>query len=185
MAAPLYPITVLDYEQVIQNSYDESIQGLRTSATATISGDIAVDIDAATGDNIALASPDGSLKVSVTTALGKNGLDVNVIGGTVTANVSMVGLDGGVKHTRLVVGDTIPVEVTANLAATNSTSIRVVGNSAIYFGDSSVTGETGGNPGYPKFFHEEIILDIKNTATTKLYAICDTGQSGELAIIQI
>jgi hypothetical protein len=46
MAPQIYPVTLLDSNQVIQYVYDEATQSLRTTATATIvGGDITVDID--------------------------------------------------------------------------------------------------------------------------------------------
>lgn len=86
--------TKLDMEQVIRRAYDEPNNRLRVDAsvTATI-GTVNVIIDAASGDNIAIADPatgfvlkpnsDGSINVvfnGVTTSVGdysKTGLDVN------------------------------------------------------------------------------------------------------------
>jgi glucose dehydrogenase len=46
MALQIYPVTLLDSNQVIQYVYDESTQALRTTALATIiGGDLVVDID--------------------------------------------------------------------------------------------------------------------------------------------
>lgn len=46
MAPQIYPVTLLDSNQVIQYVYDEATQSLRTTATATIiGGDLTVDID--------------------------------------------------------------------------------------------------------------------------------------------
>lgn len=83
MPAPTNPNrSQLDQEQIIQRVFDESTDKLRVDSSisvTSITGDVTVDIDAATGDNIALANEDGSTKVTVTTIGSKNGLDVNVI----------------------------------------------------------------------------------------------------------
>lgn len=72
----------LDQTQIMQRAFDEAADKLRVDASvsiASISGDVAVEIDAADGDNIAIANADGSKKASITTVDAKNGLDVNVI----------------------------------------------------------------------------------------------------------
>lgn len=79
MSATLFPVTEQDADQVVKLAYDETTQSIRSTAVATISGDVTVDIDAASGDNIALADSTGTKKVDVETFGGKNGLDVNVI----------------------------------------------------------------------------------------------------------
>ncbi len=74
--------TQLDYQQVIQNVYDEPANRLRVDAAVgsiSIIGTVEVEIDAASGDNIALSNSDGSKQVTVTTLPGSvEALDVNV-----------------------------------------------------------------------------------------------------------
>lgn len=81
MPGPNSPYTKLDYNQVIQQVYDEAQDRLRTDATfsGTIDAELEVEVDAADGDNIALANEDGSKKVTVTTVGSKEALDVNVV----------------------------------------------------------------------------------------------------------
>lgn len=84
------PYTQLSADQVLQQSFDEDNDRLRTSTdvTATIEGEVSVEIDAADGDNIAISNADGTKKVDVETINGKNALDVNIIGGIVDSGVS-------------------------------------------------------------------------------------------------
>lgn len=81
MPGPNSPYTQLSANQVLTQSFDESKDRLRVDAeiTASIDADLQVEIDAATGDNIAIANADGSKKATITTLSGKNGLDVNIL----------------------------------------------------------------------------------------------------------
>lgn len=82
MPGPNFPYTDLDANQVLIQSFDETQDKLRVDASVSvtsITGDVTVEVDAADGDNIALASPDGSKKVTVTTVGAKEALDVNVV----------------------------------------------------------------------------------------------------------
>lgn len=82
MPGPNAPYTNLDQTQVMQRVFDEAQDRLRVEANVVVEsviGEVSVEIDAADGDNIALANADGSKKVTVTTDSGKNGLDTNVI----------------------------------------------------------------------------------------------------------
>jgi hypothetical protein len=77
MAAPTP--SKLDIRQIFQNVHDEASGTLRTTAQATIANaDIAVAIDAATGDNVAIKdtagnelniNPDGSINVVIGTSV--------------------------------------------------------------------------------------------------------------------
>lgn len=82
----------LDSEQILQRSFDETQDRLRTDAhvSGSFTGEIEVEIDAASGDNISLNSPDGSKPVSVTTVSGKNGLDVNLIDNHVRVSNALI-----------------------------------------------------------------------------------------------
>lgn len=180
----------LDMNQIFQRSFDEPNDRIRVDAqvNAALSGELSVEIDAADGDNISIANADGSKKASITTVGLKNGLDVFVAGGdiSITGTVTVEGSDNGVEHTRITVNDSAPVEISAALAGgRDAVSIRILSNVPVYFGSNTVTGEAGADPGYPKYYREEIILDAKSSVTTKLYAICDSGQSAELALIEI
>ena len=78
MAAPSNPNrSKLDQEQIIQRVMDESTDRLRTDAT--LEGTIDLNIDAATGDNIAIADASGN-KVTTTTIGADVALDVNIVG---------------------------------------------------------------------------------------------------------
>jgi hypothetical protein len=82
----------LDQTQILQRAFDEATDRLRTDAQAsvTVVGDITVEIDAADGDNIALSNADGSKKVSVTTVSAKNGLDTNILDGSIKVTNTLI-----------------------------------------------------------------------------------------------
>lgn len=83
MPAPVNPNRGnLDSTQILQRAFDELTDKLRVDGSFTIdsiTGDVTVDIDAATGDNIAIANEDGSVKATITSIGANNGLDVNLI----------------------------------------------------------------------------------------------------------
>lgn len=63
MPAPVNPNrSLLDSQQILQRAFDESADKIRTDATITgsFTGDIHSEIDAADGDNIAIADQSGS-----------------------------------------------------------------------------------------------------------------------------
>lgn len=82
----------LDQTQIMQRAFDEANDRLRTDAnvTATIVGDVTVEIDAADGDNIAIANADGTKKVTVTTVGPKEALDVNIADGSVKVTNALI-----------------------------------------------------------------------------------------------
>jgi hypothetical protein len=81
MPGPNSPYTRLDANQVLKQSFDESLDRLRVDAqvSASIEGEVQCEIDAADGDNIAISSADGTKKVDVSTIGGTNALNVNVV----------------------------------------------------------------------------------------------------------
>jgi hypothetical protein len=90
---PNVPYTNLDQQQILQRVFDESQDKLRTEASVTVeavTGEISVEIDAADGDNIAIANADGSKKVTVTTVGSKQALDVNLTNPQVTVSLPTV-----------------------------------------------------------------------------------------------
>lgn len=83
MPGPNAPYTQLSANQCIQQAFDETQDKLRVDASISVTqivGEVSVEIDAADGDNISIASPDGSKKVTVTTIGSKEALDVNIVG---------------------------------------------------------------------------------------------------------
>lgn len=75
----------LDSNQILQRGFDESTDRHRVDANVTIdigATELQVEVDAADGDNIAIANEDGSKKVTVTTIGPKEALDVNIANDT-------------------------------------------------------------------------------------------------------
>lgn len=153
MSGPNAPYTQLDSGQVIQQVFDESTDSLRVNAnvTANIDADLGVEIDAADGDNIAIANEDGSKKVTVTTVASKNALDVNIVGGVVSGTAAtqlssydeITGLASGIEQT--IVSFTAAADcklVKIDVSGTNIATYDVRLNSSLidrkrtYFGNS-------------------------------------------------
>jgi hypothetical protein len=175
---PLFPITQLDANQVLKYAYDDALQALRTSATAVISatGDLAVEIDHTT-DSIAIGT---SAQLFTGTASGSSfGLDVNILGGTITGELNPVGLKNLFSSSGMIVGPT--AVMLPSVSGQNSMSVRVWGANPVYFGNSSVAASiTAAYPGYPKIQYEEIVIDLQKSASAPVYAVCDAGVSSEL-----
>lgn len=170
----------LDQQQILQGAYDEASGELRVQAnvTANISGTQEVLISH-TDDSIQLG--DGTNLVTATPVGSDVGLDVNIVGGVVSGSFTQSGLSIGIKTTRFTVTDTPqPIPATA-FANRNTLSVRVLGASTVYFGGNALTATNG----YPKFQFEEISMDVTDDAGVNLYAVCDTGESSEIAILEI
>lgn len=108
-------------------------------------------------------------------------LDVSVVAGVVSGSFSQSGLFNGIRTTSMVVTENpSPVPASA-FSGRNTISIRVMGNSAVYFGGLTVTAANG----YPKLYLEELAMDIKDDMAVLLYAVCASGQTSEIRIIEI
>jgi len=181
--------SLLDHQQILQRVFDKDNDALRTDTDitiGTITGDVTVDIDATTGDNIALANADGSKKVTVTTVGPDNGLDVNIIGGAVDATVSgtvdtnLLGLPN-FQTSQYSIG-TSAVQITLTpLTNRSSISIKAVTttNNMIYIGNSSsVTTSTG----YPLFNGDSLQFDL--TGASQIWLIA-SASSQTACILEI
>ena len=170
----------LDQQLIIQRSFDKDNDALRTTATAIVDivGDVVCDIDAATGDNISIASADGSKKVDVTTISGTNTLAVDVKN---AINTTPSGLSTDIRPQRITVTDVATKIPGTSLAGRNAISVRVWGANIVFFGDNTVTASTG----YPKFQYEEIYMDIRDNASVELYGICEAGKTCEVAVLEL
>jgi hypothetical protein len=176
MAAP--PPSKLDHNQILPAAFDDNTGTLRTSATLVASGSSEI-IVTHTDDSIRLG--DGNNLITATQVNSKTGLDVSIISGGVTGELSVTGLSKDLKTQSITVG-AVPVKIPATpLTDRNTMSVRVYSNSTVFFGDSSVTVSNG----YPKYYKEEIVLDIRDNSAVELYAVCDTGVTAELRILEL
>lgn len=169
----------LDYEQVITNIYDQVNNRIRVDSALTLSTVSQEVIISHTDDSISLG--DGTNLITATVVGPDVGLDVNVVGGVVSGTFSFSGLSTDLRTQAITVTDSPTKIPTTALANRNSISVRVWGSSTVYFGDTSVDVSNG----YPKLYSEEIILDIKDNASVELWAVCDTGQSCEVRIMEV
>src|SRR5574343_2080928 len=160
---------------VLKDAFDDDTKRLRVDIG---SGTLQID---STTDSIALGDVDGN-KVT-TTAIGADvALDVNLVGGIVSGTFTPTGLNNGIKTSKLVITD-VPTKVTPSpLINRNGLSVRVWGNSVVYFGENNLISST---TAYPKRPFEEIILDIQEDSTVELWAVCASGESSEIRIIEI
>lgn len=104
-------------------------------------------------------------------------------GAGVEANVVLSGLSTGLSTTSIIVTD-VPtlIPATANLLQNrNGISIRNMTLEPIYLGASSVNVSHG----YPKFQYEEFVADIRDSTAVYIYAICASGASSEVRIMQL
>jgi hypothetical protein len=201
MATQIYPVTLLDSNQVIQYVYDEATQALRTTALATIiGGDLTVDIDGIYSflsnpdpDNIGLightraASPGDSDQINRITSITNStvhALDVAIHNsdGTPIDSSNPLPIDSGVSATT-----PITYNVSAPVAGTEYSQVIPVGTkrfmAKIRSGDAKtqfayVSGQSGTN--YTTIragvFYEEINLNLTSTITFYF----QTNQAGQI-----
>lgn len=156
-----------DAHGVLRDAFDDTTKTLRVDV-----GEASIQIDSIS-DSIALGDPSGN-KVTTTLNGPMRGLDVNIING-----ISVQGLNTAFKITTITITDVATKVTPTPLSGRNSVSIRNWGSNTVYFGNlNTVTSADG----YPKYSKEEMSLDIKEL---DLYAVCATGQSTELRILEI
>ena len=183
-----------DPGQTLKESYDPDLNRLRVDALVTdgvdaliINPDGSVNVNitggaldfnasAADGDNIAIS--DGTNTASVDP---NGGLNVNILDGSITAELTPSGLKEALKTTSLIITDTPQAVPNTPLVNRNTMTVRVWGSNVVYFGDSTVSVAQG----YPKMRDEEIFLDIRDNPSVELYAVCATGQTCEIRILEI
>lgn len=148
----------LDSTQILQRSFDELTDKIRVDASVTITGidtEVAVEIDAADGDNIAIANEDGSKKVTVTTVGSKEALDVNVTN-TLIPTVS----SPTISNVSILLADT---EQNFNIpAGTKRFTIKIRGSAQLKV--SYVSGQSGTNylfiPIGCEYIEDNLSLDL-------------------------
>lgn len=172
--------THISANQVLQHAYNEATEKLKVEAdiVATIPAAQQVEISQL-DDSIRIG--DGTTLFTGTTIGPDTGLDVNVLNSITT---TPVGLSTDIRQQRVTVGDVATKVPASPLSGRNTITIRILGTSVVYIGDSSVT-TTGATGGYPKFQYEEVIVDVRDNASVEIYAICATGESCELAILEL
>lgn len=105
----------LDQTQILQRAFDETKDRLRTDGTftGTIEAEVSVEIDAADGDNIALASGDGSKIVDVTANNELATSDDETHTKLDTGNASLASIDGKLTAPLAVTGPLTDAELRA------------------------------------------------------------------------
>lgn len=172
-------ISHLDSTNIFQRAFDESEDRLRVDAevTGNISGPQEVIISSEE-DNIQLGDQNGNL-VSVTSESGKIGLDVNIIGGSITGDVVATQPPlNSFQTSQYTIGTSIVQLTPSPLSNRSSISLRVTctGSNSIYIGNSS--GTTTSN-GYPLYNGDTIQMDL--STTNSIYAIASAG--GQTAFV--
>ena len=109
-----------------------------------------------------------------------NPLPVSVTG-AVSGSFTPGGLNTGLKVTVVTVNDVAQKVPATALALRNALTLRVWGANNIYFGPSTVTSTNG----YPKKQFEELSLDVTDDADVAVWAICSSGQTSELRIMEV
>ena len=136
-----------------------------------------------------LKSPPAAAKVATGTAWAtdKFGMDVNVLGGTVTGELSPTGLKNGGRMTTMEVTDTAtmlpPVALTGrnSMKVTNlsTTETMYVGFDALVTADRAI-GNTAGDELGP---NEAINFDV--TDEVPIYAIAESGKTILIKIMEL
>lgn len=143
-----------------------------------MNAELNVELSASVGDTVGLQSSDGSQTATYTDNSEKTGLDVNVLNQLET---QPTGLSKSIKNTVMTITETAQKVPTTALLDRNTMSIRVMGANTVYFGGSDITPSTG----YPKFQYEEIIADVKDNPDVFIWAVCDSGKTCEVRILEI
>ena len=122
-------------------------------------------------------------QVQTGTVIGnKVAADVNLLGGSVTGTFEPTGLSTNVKTSVVTVTD-VPALVTPTpLADRNAMSIRIWGAETVYFGEDPTVSSANG---YPKTTLEELALDIKENPAMEIWAVCESGQTSELRVLEL
>lgn len=180
------PRSLLDPGQIIKDAYDEANQRIRTDAvvTATIVGPQEVIISQV-DDSIRIG--DGSTLFTGTTVGPDTGLDVNVIGGTITGELTVSGLRTAGRTTTMDIPDSaIPIPA-APLTSRNSLSLTNLSpTETIYIGFStSVTADNvlGTTSGWEVGPNEGFNLDV--TDSIIIYAIAETGKTVRVKVLEL
>lgn len=154
MPGPNSPYTSLDSNQVIQRVFEESQDRLRVDAqvTATL-GTVECIVSAASGDNIAITSQDGTKTLAVNTN-GSINAEPAPFSSFKATQVSV-----GISATRL---DPTPLTNRKNVKI----KITLNGNVAVYIGESSgVTTATG------YYLANDEWIEIPVSETQEIWAI--------------
>lgn len=124
---------------------------------------------------------DGQILNTMTVVGPKTAVDVNIAAGGVTGEIQPLGLKTDIKAQSLTITDIASKIPSAALTGRNGLTVRVWGTNTVFFGDASVTTTEG----YPKFQYEEISLDIQSNPTVALWAVCATGETSEVRILEV
>jgi len=179
-------IAHLDQHQIANRVYDPLNDRIRVDAeiTAVIPGPVEVAIDHVT-DSIKLG--DGTTLFTSTAVGPDTGLDVNVIGGTVTGEITVTGLKIAGRTTTMDIPDTVVAIPASPLANRNSLSLTNLSpTETIYIGfNLSVTANSviGTTSGWPVGPSEGFNLDV--TANIIIYAIAETGKTVRVKILEL
>lgn len=152
-------ISQLDPGQIIKRIYDQADDRIRVDAqvTAIIAGAQEVVI---TQDDDSIAIGDGSDLFTGTTILTKHGLDVNVISGDITGNVTTreAGLSS-FSTSQYTVGTSVQKLTPTPLVGRSSISLRVTADTgeAVFIGNSNTTTIVNG---YPLYNGDTLQMDL-------------------------
>lgn len=173
----------LDFEQIIQGSYDESNGRLRVEteiATVTVGSNqeilITDDVDSIkVGDGSGTylkINPDGSINTGIT--------------GTISGNFTPSGLHTKGKVSTINITDTVSPLPSTPLTGRNSLSLTNLSTDTLYIGfDTSVTPDRtiGVTSGWEVGPNEGFSLDIQDNIL--IYGITQTGQTVLVKILEL
>jgi hypothetical protein len=178
-------ITQLDPMQALRRTFDEENDRLRVDSSVTVTlGNAEVVIDHV-DDSIRLGN--GTDLVTTTTSGSDVGLDVNVIGGTVTGELTLSGLRIAGRNTTMNVLDVATVIPAIPLASRNTITVtNMSGTDTLYIGfDTGVTADSviGITSGFPVGPQQGFNLDV--TDEVELYGIAEAGKTIKIIVTEL
>lgn len=180
----VFPTSPLSSENVLRDIHDPAGQRIRVDAEVTAIIDTIVvnaNGDAADGNSVLIVGTEDGTTTGTQHVAQINALGEVAITGAVTGVLNPSGLSNALKASRMTVTDTPMAIPGTALTGRNTMSVRLLGDKTIYFGGTTVTAAAG----YPKFQYEEMVLDIQSNPSVDLWAVCATGETCEIAILEI
>lgn len=177
--------SLLDPGQIIKRSFDGANDRIRVDAAVSMTvGDQEVVI---THEDDSIRLGDGVDLVTTTTVGPDVGLDVNILGGTLTGEFVQAGLFNAGKITTMDVGSTAVAIPTTALSGRNSISVTNLSETDIlYIGfNSSVTADrvNGITAGWEIGPREGFNLDIQDDIP--IYGITEIGVTVKIKVMEL
>lgn len=193
ISANIGQVTVdLDYTEDSVEIGDASTGAkLNINPDGSIDANVIVDGYTGTDNVMAVGTEDGSLTGIKHAAKIGSDKNLRVKDETALSELQVIsvkldelqfnGLSQALKNSTQTVTSTSSLVTPSPLAGRNTLIIRNNGTFPVYFGDSTVTINTG----YPKGPGEELVIDLQDNVNVQLWAVCETGRTVNLRILEV